>query len=138
MDDNQFKTTLRKTLKLYQIEPITTELVVYGKLSAIPGLFKEYGVFEYSGQIDLVANVLGERSVIDLKTGRAIVPGHALQVAAYAHALDVKKGYVLHLTDAHSVGELIEIDLPRATQALRHMFTVNAIMEDPTLFLDPI
>ena len=55
--------------------PIAIEQVVWSS---------EWG---YAGTQDLLAEVNGEPTVLDWKTGKAIYPEARLQVAAYAHAL---------------------------------------------------
>lgn len=59
-----------------EFQLITAELYVKSK------------VHGYAGTLDLLGEVRGQRTVIDLKTGRAVYPGHRAQVAAYVHAVE--------------------------------------------------
>jgi hypothetical protein len=85
----------------YDLQPeyLATELPVFSR---------EHG---YAGTADIYAKIKGKVCVIDIKTGKAIWPEVALQLAAYARAefgvLEggeiptpvCERGYVLHLTD---------------------------------------
>lgn len=74
----------------YQVHGVVSEATVVNR--AIP----------YAGTLDLVADMLGHRYLIDWKTGKSVYSEACLQLAAYAHA----EHYVAEDGAEHPVGEL--------------------------------
>lgn len=87
-------------LDSYDVTPVISEATIVNR--AIP----------YAGTLDLVADLLGHRYLLDWKTGKSVYAEAALQLAAYAHAehyldkagleqpfadLCVERGAVVHL-----------------------------------------
>lgn len=78
---------------------------------------------EYGGTIDMLADIRGERWLLDFKTSNALYPEHLLQVVAYWHALEsvaesedevpTRLGVVRLPKDATSSFEVYEV--PRDT-----------------------
>lgn len=83
----------------YEIEPVLSECAVINR--AVP----------YAGTLDLVGDMLGQRWLLDWKTGKSVYAETALQLAAYSHAefyleekreqpvaeLGIERGAVVHL-----------------------------------------
>lgn len=88
-------------LERFDPEPVLVETVVYN----LP--------LGYAGTLDLIADMCGERWILDVKTGRSVWPEVAWQLAAYAgasHYLDadgephpmipVDRAGVIHVTES--------------------------------------
>lgn len=83
----------------YEIEPVLSETAVVNR--SVP----------YAGTLDLVGDMLGQRWLLDWKTGKSVYPETALQLAAYARAefyleekreqplaeIGIERGAVVHL-----------------------------------------
>lgn len=69
-----------KWLDQHNVRALASERMVFSK--------EHY----YAGTCDLVAEIDGEMSVGDIKTGKAIYPEARLQTAAYQHAMQEEKG----------------------------------------------
>ena len=68
------------------------------KLNPIEVEQRVYGVTErFAGTLDCLAEVSGERAVIDWKSSKAIYPEMKLQLAAYASCKDSDAGYIVRL-----------------------------------------
>jgi hypothetical protein len=88
-----------KFLDKFEPQPVVTEAVVVNRAVG------------YAGTLDMVADMLGHRYLIDWKTGKSVYAEAALQLAAYAHAehyldggverpvaeLGIQRGAVVHL-----------------------------------------
>lgn len=79
----------------HRVKPLVMEQVVYSR------------AHRYAGTMDLVAEVDGARTVIDLKTSKAVYPEMPVQITAYRHAWtemghETDAGLVLRLPKAIS------------------------------------
>ncbi len=53
--------------------------------------------YNYAGTVDLVAEINGVDTLIDIKTSQSIWPAHELQVSAYAHTLKLPARAILQV-----------------------------------------
>lgn len=71
---------------------------------------------EYGGTIDAVGQWRDEPMAFEFKTSRRVLPNHAVQVAAYARALNIDKAVVCRFDKYHADYEMVWVNVERGAE----------------------